>query len=216
MGEVLPATTVEIVDGGSMITTPLTVAIGSTYTVNWNGTDYVCVAADISAVMPGSAVLGNLGALGFGDDTGEPFAVIVIPPETAAQTGTYGAINVFDGSTEVTISVIGEIVTYHKLDPNCMPDGMTPALLVVASVGDSMDKATYTPLEIFGQCGLGGKAGFFANGGRTLTLVKVNVERATFESIYFEDGGLYRHHVIIEEDGTISDFGFGNLITLNT
>ena len=51
-----PAGTFEIVEG-------------QTYTVNWDGTAYVCVCV-LSHSRP---VLGNLSVVGAGDDTGEPF-----------------------------------------------------------------------------------------------------------------------------------------------
>ena len=43
---------------------------GKTYYVSWDGTEYVCTGILFNGVAP---VLGNLGILGTGSDTGEPF-----------------------------------------------------------------------------------------------------------------------------------------------
>lgn len=48
---------------------PFEISEGQTYTVNWDGTAYVCVCV-LSHSRP---VLGNLSVVGAGDDTGEPF-----------------------------------------------------------------------------------------------------------------------------------------------
>ena len=49
---------------------PLAIAEGKTYTVNWDGTEYECVCFVFNSIP----ALGNLSILGVGDDTGEPFA----------------------------------------------------------------------------------------------------------------------------------------------
>lgn len=51
------------------LASPFEISEGQTYTVNWDGTAYVCVCV-ISHSRP---VLGNLSVVGAGDDTGEPF-----------------------------------------------------------------------------------------------------------------------------------------------
>ena len=48
---------------------PFEISEGQTYTVNWDGTAYVCVCI-ISHSRP---ALGNLSVVGAGNDTGEPF-----------------------------------------------------------------------------------------------------------------------------------------------
>ena len=78
---------------------PFTIVEGQTYTVNWDGTAYVCVCV-ISHSRP---VLGNLSVVGAGDDTGEPFFF----------DATGGMFITLDTSASHTISVktTEEIVT---------------------------------------------------------------------------------------------------------
>lgn len=63
---------------------------GQTYTVNWDGTEYECVAFAFDSV-----VLGNASIVGLGDDTGEPFYCV---------TGE-GVVATLDTSASHTISV---------------------------------------------------------------------------------------------------------------
>lgn len=46
---------------------------GETYRVAWNGQEYTCVATTDDA---GNPCIGNLGSVGAGDDTGEPFFIL--------------------------------------------------------------------------------------------------------------------------------------------
>ena len=88
-------------------TTPFTV--GNTYTVNWLGTEYEVVAADVD----GSIVLGNLSIIEMGNDTFEPF-LIGIFPNGDAEVYTKESI------TEGNISIKGE--NAHKLDMKYLPE----------------------------------------------------------------------------------------------
>ena len=49
-----------------------TIVDGKSYTVIWDGVTYQCVATTVNGIP----VLGNLGILGVGDDTGEPFLFV--------------------------------------------------------------------------------------------------------------------------------------------
>ena len=76
------------------ITNALEIAVGQTYTVNWDGTEYECVC---SAVQK-SLALGNLSIMGEGDDTGEPFIYANTP-------STGSAFITLDTSASHTIGV---------------------------------------------------------------------------------------------------------------
>lgn len=71
--EIVPQTTVAFSEmAGKMGATLLEnfdAVEGSNYTISWDGTDYVCTCI----LYNGFPVLGNLGTLGLGNDTGEPF-----------------------------------------------------------------------------------------------------------------------------------------------
>lgn len=70
---------------------PIAIAEGKTYTVNWDGTEYECVGFTFNSITG----IGNLSIMGVDDDTGEPF--IYEPDENAFVT--------LDPSPTHTISV---------------------------------------------------------------------------------------------------------------
>ena len=76
-GTIVEETTIEITeDTNGFYTGPLPffdLIRGKTYTVNWNGTPYECVAVDDGY---GGEALGNFYIPGMGDDTGEPFLIV--------------------------------------------------------------------------------------------------------------------------------------------
>ena len=78
---------------------------GETYIVVWNGIVYECVATDFSPyegfVAP---TIGNLGALGPGDDNGVPFAVMYVTSEQTGGVAMYSVI-FLDGSTTATLAI---------------------------------------------------------------------------------------------------------------
>lgn len=126
-GVVLPETTVETAQGGTVAVLPdvLDVSIGRTYDVSWNGEKYTCVAQLVEDPDTGAAQvgLGNLGSLTGGDSTGEPFVIAALDAETAENIGIGCTIMVFDGSTSLTVSIDGEIDIIHPIDPKCLPGG---------------------------------------------------------------------------------------------
>lgn len=83
-------------------TSGLDLTVGKTYTVNWNGVAYECICQDGSVIQAGAVVLGNGEYLGLASN-GEPFAIMSIPGRGAVAA-------TFDGSTEATISIYGEII----------------------------------------------------------------------------------------------------------
>ena len=77
--EIIPKTTVAFSEfsemGGLMAATwpeSFDLVDGQTYTISWDGTDYVCTGT----LFRGVPILGNLGIAGAGEDTGEPFVFI--------------------------------------------------------------------------------------------------------------------------------------------
>ena len=81
------------------LTKALELAVGQTYTVSWDGTEYECVCYAFNSVP----VLGNLSILGAGDNTGEPFLYVstgksFITLDTAA-------------SHTISVTTMGEVIT---------------------------------------------------------------------------------------------------------
>lgn len=96
-------------DGGGMYMANLAngfkVAVGQTYIVNWDGTEYECAGG---AVDESLHFLGNISIAGESGDTGEPFMYII-----ATGDGAIGQFMTLETSASHTISVkrIEEIVT---------------------------------------------------------------------------------------------------------
>lgn len=119
---ILPETTVEFDPdtGEGSVADVVNVSVGNTYTVNWNGTEYTCVAQALDMDGDSTVALGDVGAVTDGDSTGEPFVVAFFDSETAAMVGAGVVLCALDGSTSVTLSIIGELV--HKLDEKYLPE----------------------------------------------------------------------------------------------
>ena len=103
-----------------MFTTAPGLTIGETYTVVYNGVSYECVgmsAPDGYTTDTAAVALGNFALLG-GTDTGEPFAMLVMP-----NLGNIVAIDLA-GATSVTLSIKQGAMVVHPLDPKYLPDGV--------------------------------------------------------------------------------------------
>ena len=104
-------------DGTAYLITPPAAepTAGGKYNVTWNGASYECegVAYDMDGVP--CVYMGNAAGMG-GEDTGEPFAMIFLPADTAAVMGAYAMIVPMDGATEIELSISGQSEIVHKLD----------------------------------------------------------------------------------------------------
>lgn len=117
--EILPETQllfIEDMDGFS-ITQELSLAVGETYFVTYNGVGYRTVAQEqIDESMGAAIVLGNFGAMTGGEDTGEPF-VVAYAPNVYVDMGMSGFLMAIDGATSVTLAIYqGGDETIHKMD----------------------------------------------------------------------------------------------------
>lgn len=113
IGELLPATTVVIEGLENLVPHTLSLTIGNTYTVNWNGTDYAAVCKEYE----GNPALGNIEFISAEGNSGEPFVIMPVPPELVEVLGISGTMIVaVDDSTEVVVSVSGEAKELKKLD----------------------------------------------------------------------------------------------------
>ena len=118
MVEILPECqlTYDEDDGCFYINTiPSEIKEGETYAIELNGVEYEC-----TAIRPDPSdetyVFGNLGMLNPElANTGEPFVLVI----TDMQTVVY----VFDGTTELTISIYHNAEVVHKLDSKYLPEG---------------------------------------------------------------------------------------------
>ena len=89
------------------LTKALELAVGQTYTVSWDGTEYECVCYAFNS----APMLGNLSIFGLGDNTGEPFLYV----------STGKSFITLDTAASHTISVktVGEVIT--PIDEKYLP-----------------------------------------------------------------------------------------------
>lgn len=132
--EIFPETTLASIDeSGMMIIPTITSELieGETYTVSWNGTEYNCVCQAIPVDDVIIMCLGDMYTMSGGNvgtsATGEPFAVMVFPPEFRESMGAAGQIVPLDGSTTTTVSIQCNNTTIHKIPNKYLDLDWTPA-----------------------------------------------------------------------------------------
>lgn len=115
-GYIIPETTLALSGGdGYLFEQPAALwANGQSYNVNWNGTDYNCIAAELDVTGEGNIgyLLGNMAAMG-GDDTGEPFLIVGL---NSSVDGAWGLAYDFAGAETATFSVYGLGVFTEKIE----------------------------------------------------------------------------------------------------
>lgn len=129
--EILPETeAVYTEDDGFAITDAINgVEVGGTYTLTYNGVEYECTAQayDIgledALILLGDASVVNGDGIYF-ESTGEPFAMMIVPPDYVPSLGAGANIIPIDGATSVKISIVGNNEVIHKVDPRCLPEGV--------------------------------------------------------------------------------------------
>ena len=93
---------------------------GSTYTIVFNGATYNTLGVLLEGAGISGIGLGNLGALGMGDITDDPFACAILnSPEFGGNVMVCVPI---DGSTTVTASLSGEFKTVKKMESIYLPE----------------------------------------------------------------------------------------------
>ena len=124
--EFLPETILAIdsssTDTLNFITKPFTAPLvaGETYNVNWNGTNYECVAIETSGAI----------RVGKYDDSTEPFLIdyVLEPEEITGSDATimlYGVVAAYDGSKIVNVSITQKKSgTIKTVDPKYLPEGI--------------------------------------------------------------------------------------------
>ena len=93
----------------------LEIVEGQTYTVKWDGTEYECIGATVSADR--IPVLGNLSIVGAGSDTGEPFIYRNF-------SGTTGGFITLETTASHTIGVKRIEETVTPIDEKYLPKNL--------------------------------------------------------------------------------------------
>jgi hypothetical protein len=141
MVEILPETTVEVdpETGEGFLPDVLDVKAGDTVKVKWNGAEYNCTAELSPDPELPVVVIGNLAV----EDIGEPFIMMFLDAEMAADFGAGVAFTALDGSTSITLSIQG-LTVVQPLAPMYLPK-----MIVDLSDGENMVyKSSHTYEEI--------------------------------------------------------------------
>lgn len=133
----------EVDEGAYMyqINDPIGLAIGETYIVNWDGTEYEVVGVgDENGVA-----IGNLTE----DADGVPFVLQEVPAEVAAEAGFYAMAAALDYSGGHTFTITGNAITVHKIDNKFIDKTWvgSAAKEAVAEDIQSASDATYQKVE---------------------------------------------------------------------
>lgn len=94
---------------------------GEAYTINYDGTEYKCVAksnADWTGAGYKNVFIGNISLAGQGDDTGEPFVFTYVYNNEDIYT-LIGTV----GDQTVSVSVQGIVAVYDKMPEEFLPEG---------------------------------------------------------------------------------------------
>ena len=89
---------------------PMSLTVGDTYKIVWNGMLYSCVAAKSDTYGFPAVHVGN-----------SSFVFIECPASMAAETGVYAVLRAYDGSTSMETSVYGPMHIIKKIDRKFIP-----------------------------------------------------------------------------------------------
>lgn len=213
MAEILPETTVEIDPdmGEGYLTNKIGLVVGDTYAVKWNGAEYNCIAQDAAVpidedgnTLSIGVCVGDFGLMLGGESTGEPFLIIAANAIGEQEFGVPTPILALDGSTSVTLSIAGEVIT--KLDSKYLNealqfgettiygdtltwDGKTDGLVsVVIDEGAGFCKVSDSVITKE-NCANGFSLTFF---GETIPL-----DGETAQSFFFDDGFMFTEYIAV-------------------
>ena len=133
--EVLPETTVTLIAQDGLYSaevessSPFTFEVGTTYIINWNGTEYTSVGG----MFQGLSYVGDISLFAGSESTGEPFII--------AASGSSAFLYAWDataaGETR-TFSISTNLTDIHKIDVKYFPDGYPYTSLVTGILVDNV------------------------------------------------------------------------------
>lgn len=149
VAEVLPETTPIYSDGTFIFSEGATILDGGTYIVNWNDMEYTVIASIIyeNNNIP-VGVLGNFSALDGAGDTGEPFVIMLVPPEYVEEAGFGGMAIDLDRSESVTVSIKGYCAT--AIDKSLLPEGYPHKLGNETTILPGQSVENYAQISLLG------------------------------------------------------------------
>ena len=113
----------------SSFTETLAISVGDTVTVTWDGVPYTCIADDTT----GALTFGNMGIIGEGEDTGEPFVFLL-------DSGRW-IVGTTDSSDSHVVSVSSSGVIVKKIDEEYLDISNVSALVKMPSDSWTYEKA---------------------------------------------------------------------------
>lgn len=147
-----------------LINTELDLVAGETYIVNWDGTEYSCVAVDLSALSGISPciALGDVYTMSDGEigdaSTGEPFA-IMYAPTMDVDAGITGMAGSLSGDLPNIVEIYKDDIAIRKLDNRCLDLEWLPVI----------DKAYLIPEQTVSAVDI-------TPDGKYMAVVKINPE----------------------------------------
>ena len=171
--EIIPATTVTFTEDQGIMTATwpesFDLVKGQTYKISWDGTDYVCTGILFNGVAP---ILGNLGIIGAGPDTGEPFFFIYQNQWIVASTGSATehiigiktitipivqidekylpeATNVTSGITKIQVRNLDTTKSYSTEEVEEIYQSVRAGDAIYLAYGDVITKVEYNPNNNF-------------------------------------------------------------------
>ena len=124
VAEVFPETVLTFSRGMAIGTNVVELQEDNTYTVKWNGVEYLCKARAASNGRLSALVLGDgsIYDLGYED---YPFFFMSVGEEYAEEVGGRWVASASDGQSVdgTTLSIRGEVTTIKQIDPKFIPSG---------------------------------------------------------------------------------------------
>ena len=130
IGEVLPETTAIYMEemDAFVLRDEYQIIPGEQYTVTYNEKQLTMQAGQVTDGIDEESItvvyLGNIGAMGMGEDTGDPFLLLYIPPEYRSIMGLGDVTTMLlplDGAQHMNIRIMGRVTVVHTLDPQYLP-----------------------------------------------------------------------------------------------
>lgn len=152
---ILPSTTLALSEEGYfIIPEALEFADGQEYVVKFEnlGLEYATVCREPGGGEFDGAkwVLGDPGLLDGKATTGEPFVMIILTPELAAEVGVSGMLMYFGDATTLTVSITGFAGVFNRIDESYLPERESDTVVVsaVGSYGKGFEKCSHTYEQI--------------------------------------------------------------------
>lgn len=191
---------------GAVIANPFNqyLETGKTYTVNYNGVNYECIAVELAG--EGHA-LGNISMIGLSETaTDEPFVMVAFNAIVAAENNAYAVVMPTDGSASFSLSISGEVV--HAIPSKYINGGVYAVNVKTNDLGNNICEFDASFEEIIIAI-TGGKQVYAINNGITYPLTSYDANNVTFAGhTYFDSSktmfSIFRLH--IDDGGTWTSY----------